>query len=44
MLAFEIGLGQGDYIANLCKKSGLYKSVISETNNAGHIRVIDTLK
>ncbi len=44
MLTFEIGLGQGDYIVNLCKKSGLYQSVVTETDNDGHIRVIGARK
>ena len=44
MLAFEIGLGKGDYITNLCKESGLYKSVVFETNSDGHIRAIGARK
>ena len=44
MLIFEIGLGQGNYIVNLCKKFGLYQSVVTETDNDGHIRVIGVRK
>ena len=44
MLTFEIGLGQGDYIVNLCKKSDLYQSIVTETDNDGHIRVIGVRK
>ncbi len=44
MLAFEIGLGQGDYIVNLCKKSGLYQRIVTEIDSNGHIRVIGAWK
>jgi len=44
MLAFEIGLGQGDYIVKLCNKSGLYQSVVTETDANGHVRVIGVRK
>ncbi len=39
-LAFEIGLGQGDFIKQLCIKTGLYGEIVDVTDDEGNIRVI----
>ncbi len=44
ILTFEIGLGQGDYIVGLCKKSGLYRDIVTENDKDGQIRVIGAKK
>ena len=43
-LAFEVGLGQGEFVMQLCKKTALYKVVESMTDASGNIRVIYTQK
>lgn len=37
---FEIGLGQGPFIMQLCERSELYKKVESVSDDSGNIRVI----
>ena len=39
-LAFEIGLGQGPFIMQLCDRSEFYSKIESVTDNSGNIRVI----
>jgi release factor glutamine methyltransferase len=39
-LIFEIGLGQGIFISQLCERTNLYKSVDTVSDEAGNIRVI----
>jgi release factor glutamine methyltransferase len=39
-LIFEVGLGQGPFVIQLCEKSGLYQQVKSVTDESGNIRVI----
>jgi release factor glutamine methyltransferase len=39
-LAFEVGLGQGPFVIQLCQKTGSYQSVSSESDQHGNIRVI----
>lgn len=39
-LIFEVGLGQGLFISQLCEKSGKYAHVITKNDEAGNIRVI----
>ncbi len=44
VLLVEIGLGQGDYVMNLCRKTGLYSQIISATDTNGNIRVVGAVK
>lgn len=39
-LTFEVGLGQGPFIIQLCEKSNHYKQIKSYTDSIGNIRVI----
>lgn len=39
-LIFEVGLGQGPFVIQLCEKSDLYSKIDSFTDEAGNIRVI----
>ena len=39
-LVFEVGLGQGPFIIQLCEKSGAWKSIMSEKDASDNIRVI----
>lgn len=39
-LAFEVGLGQGDFVKQLCSKMGLYRKITSVNDQLGNIRVI----
>lgn len=39
-LIFEVGLGQGSFVIQLCEKSGAWKSITSVEDKAGNIRVI----
>jgi release factor glutamine methyltransferase len=43
-LIFEVGAGQGDFIAKLCARTGSYKAIETVTDKAGTIRVILTQK
>ena len=39
-LIFEVGLGQGSFISQLCEKTGAYEKVSTVNDQAGNIRVI----
>jgi release factor glutamine methyltransferase len=39
-LIFEVGAGQGDFIAKLCARAGSYKVIETVSDNSGIIRVI----
>ena len=39
-LIFEVGLGQGSFVIQLCEKSGAWQSVTSAKDSSGNIRVI----
>jgi release factor glutamine methyltransferase len=39
-LIFEIGLGQGPFVIQLCEKSNNYNQIRSYTDNSENIRVI----
>lgn len=39
-VVFEVGLGQGPFVIQLCEKSNQYNTVKSVTDNSGNIRVI----
>ena len=39
-LIFEVGLGQGPFIIQLCEKSSLYSKVESVSDTSGNIRVV----
>ncbi len=39
-LIFEVGVGQGQFVSQLCEKSTFYKQVNSTTDDSGNIRVI----
>ncbi len=39
-LAFEVGLGQGDFVQQLCTKTLLYQKIKSVSDERGNIRVI----
>ena len=39
-LIFEVGLGQGPFVIQLCEKSGLYQQIASVSDESGNIRVI----
>jgi release factor glutamine methyltransferase len=43
-LIFEVGLGQGPFVIQLCEKSNQYKQIKSFTDNVGNIRVIAAKK
>ncbi len=43
-LIFEVGAGQGDFIAKLCARAGSNKVIETVTDNSGIIRVILTQK
>jgi release factor glutamine methyltransferase len=43
-LVFEIGLGQGDFIAQLCRNSGQYVQVEALPDAQGHTRAIAAQK
>ncbi|MBW8331885.1 MAG: peptide chain release factor N(5)-glutamine methyltransferase [Prolixibacteraceae bacterium] len=43
-LIFEVGLGQGPFVIQLCEKSNQYQQIKSFTDNDGHIRVIAASK
>lgn len=43
-LVFEVGLGQGEFILQLCQRSGLYSKVEPIYDNNGQIRVISAMK
>jgi release factor glutamine methyltransferase len=40
ILIFEVGLGQGPFIMQLCERSRLYRSIEPVTDEAGNVRVI----
>ncbi len=39
-LIFEVGVGQGDFVLQICNKSGHYDTITSKTDDSGNIRVI----
>jgi release factor glutamine methyltransferase len=39
-LAFEVGSGQGQFIAQLCERSGAFSKIETDSDNSGIIRVI----
>lgn len=39
-LIFEVGVGQGPFVSQLCEKSTFYKQINSFSDNSGNIRVI----
>ena len=39
-LVFEVGVGQGQFVHQICEKSGLYELITSATDDNGNIRVI----
>ena len=39
-LVFEVGVGQGPFVIQLCEKSGLYQQIESASDDFGNIRVI----
>lgn len=43
-VVFEVGLGQGPFVIQLCEKSNQYNTVKSYTDNSGNIRVIAASK
>ncbi len=43
-LMFEVGVGQGSFMAELCKRTGKYKKIRSVKDCDGNIRVIVTQK
>lgn len=43
-LAFEVGAGQGQFIAQLCERSGAFSKIETETDDSGIIRVISARK
>jgi release factor glutamine methyltransferase len=43
-LIFEVGVGQGDFIVQLCERTQLYLQIESVSDNSGNIRVIFTQK
>jgi hypothetical protein len=43
-LIFEVGKGQGNFIAQLCERSQFYQEIKSITDTAGNVRVIKALK
>jgi len=43
-LAFEVGSGQGQFIAQLCERSGAYSKLETDTDDSGIIRVIAARK
>ncbi len=44
ILMFEIGLGQGEYVMNLCKKTGHYREIFSAADDNGAVRVVGVVK
>jgi release factor glutamine methyltransferase len=40
LVVFEVGLGQGPFVIQLCEKCGYYNNIKSFTDNSGQIRVI----
>jgi release factor glutamine methyltransferase len=43
-VAFEVGLGQGPFIMQLCERTALYNEIESASDNFGNIRVIAARK
>jgi len=43
-LIFEVGVGQGEFIMQLCNRSGLCRHVETESDDNGIIRVISAIK
>lgn len=43
-VVFEVGLGQGPFVIQLCEKSNQYHTIKSVTDNSGNIRVIAASK
>ena len=43
-LIFEVGAGQGNFIAQLCERSHLYQLIESVTDDSGNVRVISLQK
>ncbi len=43
-LLFEVGLGQGDFVKDLCARTALYREIDSVTDTNGNIRVIKARK
>ena len=39
-LCFEVGLGQGPFILQMCQRNGFYKNIGSISDNLGNIRVL----
>lgn len=39
-LVFEVGVGQGPFVLQICEKSGLYQQIKSVSDDSGNIRVI----
>lgn len=39
-IIFEVGVGQGDFMLLLCKRSNMYRDISSVTDESGNIRVI----
>lgn len=39
-LIFEVGVGQGSFVMQICEKSGFYELIKSSSDTAGNIRVI----
>jgi release factor glutamine methyltransferase len=40
-LIFEVGVGQGPFVLQICEKSGLYEFATSKTDDSGNLRVIE---
>jgi release factor glutamine methyltransferase len=43
-LIFEVGVGQGNFIAQLCERTQLYKAIESFSDNSGIVRIIQAQK
>lgn len=43
-LVFEVGVGQGNFIIQLCKKTNLYNQVEHSIDDYGNIRVVSAMK
>jgi len=41
-LVFEVGVGQGPFVIQICEKSGFYQQIESASDDFGNIRVIAT--
>jgi release factor glutamine methyltransferase len=43
-LIFEVGAGQGDFIAQICQRTNFYQKINQIPDNSGIIRVISVQK